>query len=128
MRCASATQRANSSIGEMSWSDASTSIAASGSWSSRISAARPMHAALSRPAGSATVCAAESRGSCRRTSSACAALVITRNDSGGKEDSNRETVCWIMLPSPKMRINCLGLCRRLRGQKRVPAPPAMITG
>src|SRR5208283_3080875 len=38
------------------------------------------------------------------------------------------TVCWIMERSPSRARTCLACARRERGQKRVPLPPARITG
>ncbi len=38
------------------------------------------------------------------------------------------TVCWIMDRSPSRASTCLARARRERGQKRVPLPPASITG
>src|SRR6185312_12827831 len=41
---------------------------------------------------------------------------------------SRSTVCWIMERSPSSASTCLARARRERGQKRVPLPPASITG
>src|ERR1035441_6641099 len=40
----------------------------------------------------------------------------------------RSRVCWIMERSPSRANTCLARARRERGQKRVPLPPARITG
>ncbi len=40
----------------------------------------------------------------------------------------RSTVIWIsVLPQPRISMNCLGRPGVLRGQKRLPIPPAIIT-
>ena len=47
---------------------------------------------------------------------------------GCRELSRRATVCWIMVCLPSSASNCLARRLRLSGQKRVPRPPARITG
>jgi hypothetical protein len=40
---------------------------------------------------------------------------------------NRATVCSNIVPLPMMFSSCFGVRVRLRGQNRVPRPPARIT-
>ena len=47
---------------------------------------------------------------------------------GEASGSSRATVCWIMVCLPSSASNCLARFFRLKGQKRVPRPPARITG
>src|SRR5262249_50863394 len=56
----------------------------------------------------------------------CAAAVMTQVRSGGTDSSTRSRACWSRVRSPTRVRNCLGRFCRLRGQKRVPPPPAMI--
>ncbi len=41
--------------------------------------------------------------------------------------ARRSIVVWISERSPEKRRNCLGEALRLRGQNRLPTPPAMMT-
>ncbi len=66
------------------------------------------------------------RCSSRRITSAWAALVTTARRSAGIRGSRRSTVAWSMDSEPSRRSTCLGYWERLRGQKRVPRPPARI--
>src|SRR5258707_2104525 len=45
----------------------------------------------------------------------------------GTSKERRVTVCCSMEPSPTIFRSCFGVRARLRGQKRVPRPPARIT-
>src|SRR5262245_3837498 len=52
---------------------------------------------------------------------------MTQQRSGGRaQASMRSKACWMRVRSPPRARNCLGRACRLRGQKRVPPPPAMI--
>ncbi len=42
--------------------------------------------------------------------------------------SRRRVDCWNSVPSPASARNCLGYSARLSGHRRVPLPPAMMTG
>src|SRR5579872_3658280 len=55
-------------------------------------------------------------------------LVITHTSSGLARGESRSRVRWIMERSPSRASTCLARARRLRGQKRVPLPPAKIMG
>jgi len=44
--------------------------------------------------------------------------------SAGSSGRNRATVCSNIVPLPKIWRSCFGVLVRLRGQKRVPLPPA----
>src|SRR5258708_13186250 len=46
---------------------------------------------------------------------------------GGMSGRSLATVCCSMVSLPTIFSNCLGVRVRLRGQKRVPRPPAKIT-
>src|SRR5271168_32999 len=69
----------------------------------------------------------DAAGICLRTSAACSALVTVQIRSGGISGRSRATVCSSMVFLPTMLSNCLGVRVRLRGQNRVPRPPARIT-
>src|SRR3954468_17460584 len=53
---------------------------------------------------------------------------MTQNLSFVASGARRLTVSWIMLCLPFSANTCLGMAFRLRGQKRVPLPPARMTG
>src|SRR6185312_10192619 len=55
-------------------------------------------------------------------------LVITQMSSGRASGCRRSTVHWIMVRSPSRARTCLARALRLRGQKRVPLPPARMMG
>ncbi len=65
-------------------------------------------------------------GNCFAATALCAAEVRTQARSGGTCASMRSKVDWSSVRSPVRARNCLGRALRLRGQKRVPPPPAMI--
>ena len=90
-------------------------------------AARPIHGAVSRLAGSPITDAGGSSGNCSVTWSTSRALVTTKTRSGGTNSTRRSAVCWSMLREPSSSRNCFGRFRRLSGQNRVPDPPAMMT-
>src|SRR6202011_1647411 len=90
-------------------------------------AARAMAAAVLRPTGSARTCLRADAGKCLRTDADCSALVTVQMRSAGINGSRRATVCCSMEFAPMMLSSCLGVRVRLRGQKRVPRPPARIT-
>ena len=90
------------------------------------SAARPMAAAVLRPTGSARMCRAGTPGIWRRTSAACSSLVTTQI-ARGKERRKTARPSADHGLAPTILSNCLGVRVRLRGQKRVPRPPARIT-
>ena len=71
-------------------------------------------------------CFAGGRGSCLRTDAACSVLVTIQMRDIGKMGARRSTVCSSMVLPPTMLSNCLGVRWRLRGQKRVPRPPARM--
>jgi len=61
----------------------------------------------------------------------CRTKVIVCDDPElfrGARGSSRETVCWIMVCVPSSASSCLARFLRLSGQKRVPRPPARMTG
>ena len=103
-----------------------TIIVPEGSFEATIPAASATHGAVSRGAGSATTFRAGSSGNWSRVASAWSAPVMMKTRSGGTRCSTRATVCWSIVDSPASRSNCLGRSRRLRGQNRVPLPPAMM--
>ena len=59
-------------------------------------------------------------------SAAWAAPVTTQVRSGGTRAAMRSSVPWRRVRSPLKVRNCFGRVVRLRGQNRVPPPPAMI--
>jgi hypothetical protein len=117
----------NASSGEITWSDGSTTIVASGSRAKSNSAASPIAGAVSRRQGSATICSWASCGSCSAIGAASARLVMTHVRSGGTSVPSRAAVAWIMVRPPVKSRSCLGRAARLSGQNRVPDPPAMMT-
>src|ERR1700683_1045327 len=86
-----------------------------------------MAAAVLRPTGSVSTRLRAGAGTCLRTCWACALLVTVQTRSGGIIGRKRATVCSSMVSFPTMFNSCLGVRVRLRGQKRVPRPPARIT-
>ena len=93
----------------------------------RCAAARPIAAAVFRPTGSARICDRGTRGSCCRTAADCTELVTIHWREDGKSGASRAAVCSSMVSRPTILSNCFGVHVRLRGQKRVPRPPARIT-
>ena len=123
---AARTARWNSRSGSMTWSAELTMMVASGSARAIRAAPRPTHAAVSRPTGSPTIWSAGTSGSCRRASSTWAAAVMTQVRSAGIGAAVRSNVPCNSVRSPLKVRNCFGRAVRLRGQNRVPPPPAMI--
>ena len=65
-------------------------------------------------------------GSWARVSLTYASPVMTQVRSGGIWAATRSTVPWSSVRSPLNVRNCFGRFDRLRGQNRVPPPPAII--
>jgi len=59
--------------------------------------------------------------------SAWEAAVTTARRASGMRGSRRPQVAWSMDSDPKRRSTCLGYWERLKGQNRVPEPPARMT-
>lgn len=112
----------------MTWSEGNIPITASGSSRNSKNAASPMAGAVLRPTGSASTCGRESRGSCFRIAGRRSSLVMTQNFFTGASGSRRATVCCSIVCLPSSASSCLARFFRLNGQKRVPRPPARITG
>src|SRR6185437_3761503 len=55
-------------------------------------------------------------------------LVMTQASRAGERGSRRSKVRWIMVRSPSSASTCFARAFRLRGQKRVPLPPARMIG
>ncbi len=112
----------------MWWSAGSIAMMPRGSRRATWSAARPTHGAVFRAHGSTMKFCSGSFGSSRRAAAACfgphTMKVSRARASGGK----RETVAARSGSSPASARNCFGRSLRESGQKRVPEPPAMITG
>ena len=70
----------------------------------------------------------ETFGNCRRIAARKSSFVMTQRFFKGTSDDSRATVCWIIDCLPSSANNCLARRFRLRGQKRVPRPPARTTG
>ena len=66
-------------------------------------------------------------GSSRRTAAACVRAVTTSMRAREMSGVRRATVSTSMLRAPTIGRSCLGVRVRLRGQKRVPDPPAITT-
>ena len=70
---------------------------------------------------------AELSGNSRLTAEDCWVLVTTQTFRGGKSGERRARVSRSMVWSPTILRSCFGVRVRLRGQKRVPRPPASKT-
>ena len=90
-------------------------------------AAKPMHGAVSRLAGSPTKFSFGNIGNCSAIGSTSTRLVTINCRSNGTKPARRSLVDWIIVRSPDNANSCLGRIFRLAGQNRVPLPPAMIT-
>ena len=109
-------------------SDGVTTTFAAGSSCRMDQQAQAMQGAVFRAAGSARMCDEGMSGSWSWTISTYASLVTTQKFSFGQRPLKRSTVSWIKVrPQPRMSMNCLGRAGVLRGQKRLPMPPAIIT-
>src|SRR5215469_1617366 len=86
-----------------------------------------MATAVFKPFGSISTRLRAAAGTCFRTAPACAALVTVQTRSAGIKGRSRATVCSSMVSLPTIFRSCLGVRVRLRGQKRVPRPPARTT-
>src|SRR5271155_5034056 len=86
-----------------------------------------MAAAVLRPTGSARIWELGTRGSSRRTAEACSAFVTTQQFFSAKTGTRRLTVSRSMVSPLVILRSCFGVRARLRGQKRVPRPPARRT-
>src|SRR5580704_2283078 len=86
-----------------------------------------MAAAVLRPIGSIKTRLRVPVGSCFLAATACSAFVTVQMRSGEINGRKRATVCSSMVSLPTMFSNCFGVRVRLRGQKRVPRPPARMT-
>src|ERR1700691_5293117 len=86
-----------------------------------------MAAAVFRPRGSANTWFAGTRRRSRRAPADCSAFVTTQKFLDGTIGSSRATVLRNIVLFPMMFSSCFGVLMRLRGQKRVPRPPARST-
>src|SRR6201996_7446880 len=73
------------------------------------------------------ICASVTSGSCFAIVSASRSLVMIHTCPSDTTGFTRSSVFWIIVRSPSSDNPCFGCARRLRGQKRVPLPPARIT-
>src|SRR6202158_2579246 len=86
-----------------------------------------MAAAVLRPTGSTSTRARDALGSGWCTADSCSALVTVQMRAAGTSGRSLATVCSNIVPLPTMFDSCLGVLVRLRGQNRVPRPPARMT-
>src|SRR5882672_4495292 len=86
-----------------------------------------MAAAVLRPIGSVRTRLRDAEGNCFLSAAVCSALVTLQMRSGEISGRRRATVCSSIVCLPTIFRSCLGVRVRLRGQKRVPRPPARIT-
>src|SRR5260370_18168603 len=100
----------------------------SGSVFSSRNAASAQAGAVFLAAGSLRMCSRGTSGSCSTIRSSRRSLVITQTSAGSATGVSRSTVCWIIVRSPSRASTCFARALRLRGQNRVPLPPARITG
>jgi hypothetical protein len=101
---------------------------ASGSSRNSRNAASPIAGAVFLPTGSARIFSFDNFGSCFAISGRRSWFVMIQNFFVAASGSNRSTVCWIIVFLPSNANSCLARVLRLKGQKRVPRPPASITG
>ena len=121
------TARPNSRAGSMTWSAGVTRMVASGSSLAMRAAPRATQGAVSRPTGSPTRWPGGSSGSCAAVSPTYAwPVTIQQRLAGRPAASSLSLACCNRVRSPARARNCLGRAARLRGQNRVPPPPAMI--
>ena len=109
------------------WSDGKTPKIASGSMDSRICAASPMAGAVLRCAGSAMIWRAGTSGNCRTISSRTNRWSESRcaPAESAAPGGRRSPGSGSRSPMPTCST-CFACRLRLRGQKRVPLPPARI--
>src|SRR3981081_1678286 len=100
----------------------------SGSLFSSRNAASAHAGAVFLAAGSLRMCSRGTSGSCSAIRSSSRSFVITQASAGLATAFNRSTVCWIIVRWPSRANTCFARAFRLRGQNRVPLPPARITG
>ena len=112
----------------MTWSEGNIPITAAGSCRSSKNAASPIAGAVLRPTGSAMICFLSSFFSWRTIGERRSSLVMTQNCFGLASGSRRSTVSWIIDFLLLSGSSCLARRLRLSGQKRVPRPPARMTG
>ena len=113
----------------ITWSEGNSPSTASGSLFISMNAARPMAGAVLRPTGSARTCCFLSRGTWRRISRSQMFVgddPETARAEPAAADAKPSAESWFVFrraPAIVWRDGC-----RLSGQKRVPRPPARITG
>src|SRR5215472_14249508 len=90
-------------------------------------AASPMATAVFNPFGSISTRFRAAPGTCFRTAAPCSAFVTVQMRSAGISGRSRATVCSSIVSLPAIFRSCLGVRVRLRGQNRVPRPPARTT-
>ena len=81
-----------------------------------------------RASGSLNIFAAFSSGSCPAIVARSSSFVSTQNSPAAASGSSRVNRLLDHRALAVQRQHLLGRARRLRGQKRVPLPPARITG
>ena len=122
------TTRWNSGTLTTIWSLGVTTMLALGSTDFIFQLTYAMQGAVLRRHGSRRTLPTGMSGSCSYTLSAYLADVTTHTFSTGTMPPKRSYVnCRSVLPHPITSTNCLGLSCVLMGQKRVPAPSAMMT-
>jgi hypothetical protein len=130
---ASATSSARASVARnagaspIAWSAGTTTMDAPGDVFAMASAASAIAAAVFRPSGSTSTWPRGSPCASRRTAAAWLAAVTTQVRRLGTSGRMRVSVSASRLRRPAIGSNCFGTRRRLRGQKRVPDPPAITT-
>src|SRR5574344_1630698 len=115
----------------MAWSEASTHMSPSGSFSLQYKAAAVIAGAVLRPIGSSMTgrCSLSIFLSCVFTSGRCFSLQITSGADTKSSPFMRSTVCCISVFSVSIiGRNCFGTSGVESGHRRVPEPPESITG
>ena len=110
----------------ITWSAGKTIMVAAWSRSATQAVPSAMAAAVSRLSGSATIFSFGKFFRIARTDFSWSTFVSTRIRSVGIQSEIRATVSSSNALSEISRSNCLGVARRLSGQKRSPLPPARM--
>src|SRR5262245_26813490 len=127
IRAASRMAERNTPTGATKWSEGRTTMTPSAHRDRIQRAAVATAAAVFRPISSSTIRSAATSGAWRRTHLRCAAPATTRTRPGPDTGAPRSYVRRNELFPRISGRNGLGLSAFVKGQRRVPEPPARIT-
>ena len=111
----------------MTWSAGNTAITACGALAAMRSAASAIAAAVFRACGSTSTFRRGRPARLAADAAACAAPVTTSVRARGTSGASRASVSARSVRRPAIGSSCFGTRARLRGQNRVPDPPAITT-